>query len=152
MPGDRLGDALATLEAGRQELEGISPVGGRTRGAAGLPAGAARLEQHPIRLPVAVVDLPNFAGLAVGLLDPAGQADRVVAVAGLGDQLGPPLIALPGPLHDLGQHPRQYLAHAGRVGHAGSSSTSRSVAAVALLVPRSASARRASSARSRSFR
>ena len=57
MLADRLGDALAALEPGGQELVGVGPVGGRTRRAAGLPAGAARLEQHPVRLPLAVVDL-----------------------------------------------------------------------------------------------
>jgi hypothetical protein len=43
----------------------------------------------------------------------------VVAVAGLGDQLGPPLVAVTGPVHDLGQHPRQDLADADRLGHFG---------------------------------
>ena len=57
MPADRLGDALAALEPGGEELVGVGPVGGRTRRAAGLPAGAARLEQHPVRLPLRVVDL-----------------------------------------------------------------------------------------------
>jgi hypothetical protein len=151
MPRHGLGDALAALEASGQELIGIRAVGGRTRRAAGLPAGAARLEQDPIRLPLGVVHLPDLAGLAVGVLDPAGQPDRVMAVAGLGDQLGPAVVALAGPIHDLSQHPRQQLAHPGRVAHAVSSSTSRSVAAVEDLdVARSPSARRARSARSRS--
>jgi hypothetical protein len=87
------------------------------------------------------------------VVDPAGQADRVVAVAGLGDQLHPAVIAGPGPVHDLAEDPWQQLTHAGRVAHADSSSTSRSVAAVAgLVVDRSSSARRARAARSRSFR
>jgi hypothetical protein len=46
----RLGDALAALEPGGQELVGVGPVGGRTRRAAGLPPGAAGFEQHPVRL------------------------------------------------------------------------------------------------------
>jgi len=37
----RLGDALAALEPGGQELVGVGPVGGRTRRAAGLPPGLA---------------------------------------------------------------------------------------------------------------
>src|SRR5687768_9829300 len=86
---DRLGDALATLEPSGEELVGVGAVGGRARGAAGVAAGATRLEEHPIRLPLRVVDLPDFAGLPVGVLHPTGQADRVMAVAGLGDQLGP---------------------------------------------------------------
>src|SRR5213078_5413002 len=94
---------FATLESGGQELVGVGPVGGRTRWAARLPAGAARLQQHPVRLPPAVIDLPDLAGCLIGVLDPAGQADRVVAVAGLGDQLGPPLIAVASPVHDLAQ-------------------------------------------------
>jgi hypothetical protein len=40
-----------------------------------------------------------------------------VAVAGLGDQLGPPLIAVTGPVHDLGQDAGEQLAHPGRLGH-----------------------------------
>jgi hypothetical protein len=150
---DRLGDALAALQAGRKELVGIGPVDGRTGRAARLPASAARLEQHPIRLPLGHVDLPDLTRLLVGVLDPAGQADRVVAVAGLSDQLGPPLIAGSGPFHDLAEDAGEQLAHPGRVAHAGSSSTSRSVAVVAVLVvPRKPSARRASPDRSRSSR
>ena len=114
----RLGDALAALEAGGQELVGVGPIGGRTRRAPGLPASAARLEQHPIRLPLAVVDGTDLPGGPVGVLDPAGEADRVVAVAGLGDQLGPPRIAVAGPLDDLPEHAREQLAHPGRLGHA----------------------------------
>ena len=49
---DAVGDALAALETGGEELVGVGPVGGRTRGAAGLAAGAAGLEQHPVRLPL----------------------------------------------------------------------------------------------------
>jgi hypothetical protein len=151
MRGDGLGHALAALQAGGQQLVGVGPVGGGTGRAPGLPPGATRLQQHPIRLALGVVDLPDFAGLAVGVLNPAGQPDGVMAVAGLGDQLDPPLIALAGPVHDLGQHPREHVTDAGRVGHAGSSSTSRSVAAVEDLdVDRSSSARRARLARSRS--
>ena len=111
MGGHGLGDALAALEPSGQELVGIRPVGGRTGRAAGLPSGAASLEQHPIRLPPRVVHLPDLAALAVGLLDPAGQADGVVAVAGLGDQLGPPLIAVAGPVHELPEDAGEQLAH-----------------------------------------
>jgi hypothetical protein len=45
--------------------------------------------------------LPDLASGPVGVVDAAGQADGVVAVAGLGDQLGPPRIAVAGPLDDL---------------------------------------------------
>jgi len=103
MPTDRLGNALATSEPGGQELIGIGPIGGRTRRAARLPPGAARLEQHPIRLPPAVIHLADLTGGPVGLLDPADKADRVMAVAGLSDQLGPAVIAAAGPDHDLAQ-------------------------------------------------
>ena len=116
----RVGDALATLEASGQELVGVGPVGGRTRWAARLSAGAARLQQHPIRLPLAVVHGADLAGGPVSLLDPAGEADGV-AVAGLSDQLGPPLIAVTSPLHDLSQDAGEQLPHPGRPAHATSS-------------------------------
>jgi hypothetical protein len=120
MGGHRLGDALAALEPRGEELVGVGAVGGRTRWAAGLAAGAARLQEHPVRLPVGVVDGADLAALAVGLVDAAGQADRVVAVAGLGDQLRPPLIARAGPVHQLPEDAGEQLAHANRVGHAAS--------------------------------
>jgi hypothetical protein len=85
MLADRLGDALATLEPGGQELVGVGPVGGRTRRAARLSPGAARLEQDPIRLPVAVVDLPNLAGAPVGVVDAAGALHDLLE--DLGQQL-----------------------------------------------------------------
>jgi hypothetical protein len=124
-------DALAALEPRRQELVGISPVGGRTRRAAGLPAGAARLEQHPVRLPPRVVHVADLPGGPVGVLDPSGEADRVVAVAGLSDQLGPAVVAVPGPVDDLPEDAGEQLAHPGRLGHAtspgaGISGTTRS--------------------------
>jgi hypothetical protein len=131
MLADAVRDALAALQPSGQELVGISPVDGRTRRAARLPAGTARLQQHPIRLPTRVVDLPDLAGCPVGVLDPTGQADGVVAVAGLGHQAHPTVIALAGPVHHLGQHPRQDLAHPNRARHAtspgaGISGTTRS--------------------------
>jgi hypothetical protein len=128
MLADRLGDALATLQPSRQELVGVRPVGGRTRWAARLPPGAARLQQHPVRLPVGVIDNADLTGSLVGVLNPAGQADRVVAVAGLGDQLHPTLVTLAGPVHDLGQHAGEQLRHLNRLTHAASpgSGTTRS--------------------------
>jgi hypothetical protein len=69
---DRLGDAFAALQPSRQELVGVGPVGGRARRAARLPPGAARLEQHPVRLPPRVVHGADLPGVAVGVLDPAG--------------------------------------------------------------------------------
>ena len=45
---------------------------------------------------VIVVDLTDLAGGGVGLLDPTGQANRVVAVASLSHQLRPPLVAVAG--------------------------------------------------------
>jgi hypothetical protein len=130
MPGHGLGDALAALEPGGEELVGISPVGGRTRRAAGLPPGAARLQQHPVRLPLTVVDGADLARPLVGVLDPAGQADGVVAVAGLGDQLGPPRIAGAGPVDQLSQDTGEQLPHPDRLRHAtspgaGTSGTTR---------------------------
>jgi hypothetical protein len=119
MGGHRVGDALATLEARGQQLVGVRPVGGRTRWAPRLPPGAARLEQHPVRLLLAVVDDADLAGGPVGVLDPAGEADGVVAVAGLGDQLGPSVVAVAGAVHDLPKDAGQQLAHSDRLGHVG---------------------------------
>ena len=120
MGGHRLGDTLTALQPSGQELVGVGPVGGRTRRAPGLPAGAAGLQQHPVRLPLRVIDLPDLAGSPVGLLDPAGQADRVMAVAGLGNQLGPAVIACSGPVHDLAENAGEQLAHVNRLRHAAS--------------------------------
>src|SRR4029453_5951749 len=97
MPSNRLRHALAAPEPGGKELVGVSPVGGRTRRAAGLPPGAASLEQHSVRLPLRVVPPPDLASRPVGLLNPSGQADRVVAVAALRNQLHPAVITGPGP-------------------------------------------------------
>jgi hypothetical protein len=55
------------------------------------------------------------------VLDPAGQADRVVAVAGLSDQLSPAVIAMAGPVDDLAEHAGQQLAHPDRLAHVDSS-------------------------------
>jgi hypothetical protein len=129
MLADRLGDALAALQPSGEQLVGIGPVGGRTRGTFGLQAGAARLQQHPVRLPLGVVNGADLAGRLVGLLDVAGQADGVVAVAGLGNQFSPPVVAVPGPGHDLGQDAGEQLAHPGRLRHAtspGGGGTTRS--------------------------
>jgi hypothetical protein len=115
MLANRLGDTLAALEPGRQELVGVGPVDGRTGRAAGLQPGATGLQQYTVRLPATVVDGADLARLAVGLLDPSGQPDRVVAVAGLGDQLGPAVTAVPGPLDQLAE---EQLPHPGRLGHA----------------------------------
>jgi hypothetical protein len=114
------GTLLPPLSPAGQELVGVGPVGGRTGGAARLPPGAARLEQHPIGLPVGVVDSADLAALPVGLPDAAGEADRVVAVAGLGDQLGPPRIAMPGPLDQFPDDAGQQLPHPHRLTHAAS--------------------------------
>src|SRR5215211_8805408 len=103
MAGHGLGNTLAALKAGGEQLRGVGPIGGRTRRAPGLSAGAARLEQHPVRLLLGVVHRPDLTGPPVGVLDAAGEADRVVAVAGLGDQLHPAVKALAGPVHDLAQ-------------------------------------------------
>ena len=74
------------------------------------------------------------------MVDPAGEADRVVAVAGLSDQLGPPLIAVTGPVDQLAKHTGEQLPHPGRLGHATSpgsdvSSTTRSPGAWAASSP-----------------
>ena len=118
MDGHRVGDALAAFQAGGEELVGVGPVGGRTGWAAGLAAGAARLQQHPVRLPLGVVDGADLAGGPVGVLDPAGQADRVVAVAGLGDQLGPARHSRARPAPRPPQDTGEQLAYPGRLGHA----------------------------------
>jgi hypothetical protein len=65
------------------------------------------------------------------VLDPAGETDRVMAVAGLSDQLGPPRIAVAGPVDHLTEDTRQQLPHPHRLRHAtspgaGTSGTTRS--------------------------
>src|SRR5436309_8340143 len=61
----------------------------------------------------------DLAGLPVGLLDPPGQPDRVMAVAGLGDQLHPAVIVRTGPSDGLSHHLRQDLTDVNRLGHVG---------------------------------
>jgi len=85
MASHALGDALAALQPGGQQVVGVSPVDGCTRRAARLPPGAARLQHHPIRLPVGVVHGADLAGYLVGVLDPTGLAVGLVAVAFLFD-------------------------------------------------------------------
>jgi hypothetical protein len=151
MASHPLRDTLAAAQPGRQELELVTLVGRRAGGAHRDPAVAARLEQGGVRLPVGVIDGTDLAGLRVGVLDPAAQPHRVSAVAGGGHLLGPPLIAGTGPIDHLLQDGRQQLPDLDRLTHPVPSS-SRKVGASALVAPRRASARRASSARSRSFR
>ena len=68
MGGHAFRDALAALEPGGEELVGIGPIGGGTGRAAGLPAGAAGLEQHPVWLPLRVIGGADLAGGPVGVL------------------------------------------------------------------------------------
>jgi hypothetical protein len=126
-----LGDALAAAQPGGEELEAVGLVGRRTRGAHRRPPVAAGLEEGGIRLAVGRIDGADLARLRVGMLDPAAQPHRMGAVAGGRDLLGPPRIAVPGPVHDFGQDAGEQLAHANRVGHAapsgaGMSGTTRS--------------------------
>jgi hypothetical protein len=65
-----------------------------------------------------VIDLADLTSLAVRVLDPSGQPDGVMAVAGLSDQLGPPRIVVAGPVHDLAQDARDQLPDTNRLGHA----------------------------------
>jgi hypothetical protein len=113
----RFGDALAAPQPSGKKLVGVGAVDSGAGGAARLAAGATGLQQHPIRLAVGVVGGAQLAGCPVGVLDPAGQADGVVAVAGLGHQLGPAVVAVAGALDDLLEDLGQQLAHAGRLGH-----------------------------------
>jgi hypothetical protein len=71
MAGDRRGDALAAGQAGPQELVGVGPVDLGTGRAAGGPAGAARLQQQPIRLLGRVEHSPGFPGVGVDVVDAA---------------------------------------------------------------------------------
>jgi hypothetical protein len=72
-----------------------------------IAAVAAGLEQHPARLGVGRVELAQFPRLDVGVVDAAGQADRMGAVAGAAD-LGQPggVGGWFGELVVLGQAPR----------------------------------------------
>jgi hypothetical protein len=104
MGADRLGDALAAPEAGGQELEAVGLVGRRAGGADRHPPVATRLQEGGVRLPVGRIDRADLARLGVGVVDPAAKADRVGAVAGGGDLLGPAVIAGTSPGDGLGHH------------------------------------------------
>jgi hypothetical protein len=111
MGGDGVGGAFAALETGGDELPGVAAVGLRAGRADTGPAVAAGLEQHPARLSLGRVLLAQLAGGEVGLVDAAGQAHRVGAVAGpadLGQPAGQPggFLRWFGELVELGQHPR----------------------------------------------
>jgi hypothetical protein len=82
MPADGLGDAFAASQAPLEELVGVGPVDLGTGWAAGRPAGAARLEQHPVRLPGRVDHRGGFPAGAVDVVDATDQPDRALAVAG----------------------------------------------------------------------
>jgi hypothetical protein len=97
MAADRFGNALAASHAGRDELVGIGPVHLGTRRAAGGSAGAARLQQQPIRLPGRVVHGLCFPGLGVDVVDAADQPDRSLAVAGGPDLTSPLCVAVRAP-------------------------------------------------------
>src|SRR5215211_9027162 len=90
MPGDRYSDACAADHARLDELVGVSPIHLGTRRATGGPAGAARLEQQPVRLPGGVEHRPGFPPGGVDVVDAAHQADRSLAVA-RGANLAAPL-------------------------------------------------------------
>jgi hypothetical protein len=90
MASDRLGDALAAGQAHLKELVGVGPVHLGAGWAAGRPAGAARLQQQPIRLPGRVEDGAGLPGGGVDVVDVADQPHRSLAVAG-GPDLSLPL-------------------------------------------------------------
>ena len=114
-----LGDTLAPSQPSGQELEAVALVGRRAGGAHRRPPVAARLEQSGIRLPLGRVHGADRSRESVGVLDSATQPHRMGAVAGGRDLLSPPLIAVPGPVHDFGEDAGEQLAHANRVGHVG---------------------------------
>jgi hypothetical protein len=108
---DRVGEALATAQAGGDELPGVAAVGLRAGRADALAAVAAGLEQHAAGFVVGGVDLADLAGGGVGLVDAASEADRVGAVVGaadLGQPVGQPgrILGWFGELVVLGQAPR----------------------------------------------
>jgi xanthine/uracil/vitamin C permease (AzgA family) len=93
MLADRLRDALAAAQASGDQVPSVPAVGlGAGRANTG-PAVPARLEQYPVRLMLGSVGLADFAGTLVGLVDAAGQPDRVGAVGGPVDLALPPASA-----------------------------------------------------------
>ncbi len=90
MGGDGGEDALAAGKARAKELVGVGAVDLGAGWASCGPAGAARLEQHPIRLTGRVEHGVGFAGLGVDVINAAQQAHGSLAVAG-GADLSPPL-------------------------------------------------------------
>ena len=117
MAGDAVGDALAAVQTGPDQLVGVGPVGGGAGGAARLAPVAAGGQQHRVGLVGGVVDLADLAGGLVDVHGPAGQADRVGAVAGGGDLLLPAAELRPGGAGhqvlgdqpDRRRHPRHLL-------------------------------------------
>jgi len=82
MGGDGVGNALAAHKAGPDELESVGAVHAGARRAARRAAGAAGLQQHPVRLAFAVEEAAGLAGGGVDLVDPTVQPHRLLAVAG----------------------------------------------------------------------
>jgi hypothetical protein len=93
MAGHGIGNALAARQPGPDELEGVGAVDAGPRLAARRPAGAARLQQHPVRLASLSKKAAGLPGGRVDLVDPAVQAHRLLAAAGRAHLRLPPLKA-----------------------------------------------------------
>src|SRR6266511_1845878 len=89
MLGDAYRDALPAAQACGDQVPCVAAVDLAARAAArGAPV-AAGLEGHAVRFGLAAIDAPHLARGEVGLVDPADEPHRLLAVAGLPDLLGP---------------------------------------------------------------
>src|SRR6266498_450844 len=93
MLGDAGRDALAAAQARGDQMPSIPPVDLAARPAAGRAPVAAGLEGHAVRFALAAVDAPHLARGEVGLVDPADEPHRLLAVAGLPDLLRPATVS-----------------------------------------------------------
>src|SRR5215218_6292912 len=118
MAGHGVGDALAAFQPSGKELIAVGLVGRRAGRAHRGPTVAAGLQEGGVGLPVSRIQSAALLGRRIDLIDRPAQPNRVGAVAGGRDLLGPAVIAGTGPGDGLGHHSRQQLSDLDRLAHA----------------------------------
>ncbi len=144
VPVDGVRDALAAAEAGGDQMPAVDPVDLGAGPADGGPPAPAGLQQHLVGFAAGVEDARDGAG---GFLDGQGlpgQPDRVGAVAGVADLVGPPQVAVGvgGPAQDVAEGAGREVG----VRHGDCTGCATAVGTAALGCLRRASARAARSA------